>query len=98
MFDHFVQPFCAETQSQRFLQMDIKLDKRLMVDEIQLLFITIFDPTFLEIFRQVIKVLNRVIRRYVVLLEILHKHQNKQIQHNKLDHNDIYHKEDNRIT
>ena len=45
---------------------------------------TVFYPFFFELFGHVFEILYRVVSIYVVFFEVLHKHENKQIEHNIL--------------
>lgn len=59
-----------------------------MVDVIELVFVAEFDPAFLVLVGEVLEILDGVVGRDVVLLEVLHQHEDEQVQHDKLDHDD----------
>jgi len=61
--------------------------------EVDLVVFAVLNPLFLELVGEVDEVLHGIVRRNVVFLEVLHQHQDKEVQHDEDDEDDENHEE-----
>ncbi len=85
----------AKAHAKWFLDIDVQIGQITTLDMSNLFLRAVFDPLVFEMFGHYFEVLDRVVRVYVVVFEILHHHDYVQVQHYVLledyeNHEDYY--------
>lgn len=72
-----------ETETQGLAETNQEINQMVFLYIVDLIS-TVFYPLLFKLLSHVLKILNRVVRINIIFLEILHKHQDEQIQHDVL--------------